>query len=268
MARVTPPSTTLGGVSVVVTAGGTQQPLDDVRFLTNMSTGRTGARLAEECLRRGAHVHYLHGRGALLPFRRSQPIDLSAGRAAALALLENLPFEEVPGRLSLHEARTVEDLLQELRTLLTTPPRPVAILHAMAVSDYTAPARPGKISSDADELVIHLERAPKVIGHVKEWAPAIVQVGFKLLSGVTAEELYEAGLALCRRSNSDLILANDLQTIAGEHHPMLAIWPDGSRAPIEHDTPRRVIDLLEGLLRDRAAPAAAAGETHEEGDPR
>jgi phosphopantothenoylcysteine synthetase/decarboxylase len=243
----------LAGVQMVVTAGGTQQPLDDVRFITNGSTGRFGARIAEECLRRGADVHYVHGRGAVVPFHPIMQIDVRAGRSAAMARLESLSFEVVPGELHCYEARTVDDLLSRLQQLLTGG-RNAVIVHAMAVSDYTLQAQQGKISSDDDELTLRLERAPKVISYLKTWAPHIIQVGFKLLSHVTLEELYAAGYASGHTYNSDLTIANDLQQYTSEeHHPVLAIWPDGAHEYITHNASQRVVDLIEICLAQRSS---------------
>lgn len=242
----------LAGLGVVVTAGGTQQPLDDVRYIANASTGRFGARLAEECLRRGAHVRYVHGRGALLPLRRRVGVDLSAGAEAAVAAVRALPFECPPGTLRLHETRTVEQVMTTLEALLTAGDQQV-IIHAMAVSDYSAPAQVGKIASDHDELTLRLRRTPKVIGYLKRWAPPIVQVGFKLLSGVSDEQLHAAGLASGLASGSDLTIANDLRRISAQHHPVLAIWPDGRSTSLINEVERGVVDLIEQCLAQRAA---------------
>jgi phosphopantothenoylcysteine synthetase/decarboxylase len=214
-------------------------------------------------MRRGAQVHYVHGRGAHLPFRRPVEIDLRAGYARAVAALRDLCFEAVPGEVRCYEIRTVEDLMVRLRELLEAGDKAL-VVQAMAVSDYTAPAQPGKISSDQDELLLRLERAPKVIAHLKGWAPHIVQVGFKLLSAVSREQLYATGLASGRAYNSDLTIANDRQDITADRHPVLAIWPDGASEYIAHDMPRRVVDLLEeslarrGVSRNQGAPGEEA----------
>jgi phosphopantothenate-cysteine ligase len=184
-------------------------------------------------------------------------VDTQAGYAAALAALGALRFEEVSGTLHRYEIRTVEDLMARMHDLLSAGDKTV-VIHAMAVSDYTAPAQQGKISSDKDELIVRLERAPKVIAHLKTWAPRIVQVGFKLLSGVSREELYAAGLASGRAYRSDLTIANDQRQIASGAHPALAIWPDGRSAYIARDLATRVVDLVEEALARRVAADARA----------
>ena len=54
---------------VVLTAGGTREWIDDVRYISNVATGSLPAAMADVLLRRGAEVHYIHGPGARLPGR-------------------------------------------------------------------------------------------------------------------------------------------------------------------------------------------------------
>ena len=54
-----------------------------------------------------------------------------------------------------------------------------------------------KISSDIEDLIIHMKRSPKVIGNIKKWSPGSLLVGFKLPSGVPHEEL------IARRHTAD-----------------------------------------------------------------
>ncbi|MGB5933691.1 MAG: phosphopantothenoylcysteine decarboxylase, partial [Anaerolineae bacterium] len=57
----------LSGKRVLVTSGPTRAPIDAVRYITNKSTGRLGALIAEEALREGAEVTYIYGKGSVLP---------------------------------------------------------------------------------------------------------------------------------------------------------------------------------------------------------
>lgn len=67
-----------GPTNVVVTGGGTIAPIDDVRLLTNVSSGRFAAAITEACLERNATVWHIHTPPALLPFMRSAKFDLDA----------------------------------------------------------------------------------------------------------------------------------------------------------------------------------------------
>ena len=54
-------------MKILITSGATREPIDQVRFITNMSTGKTGASLAESFAKKGHDVTYLHGQGSHTP---------------------------------------------------------------------------------------------------------------------------------------------------------------------------------------------------------
>ena len=83
----------------------------------------------------------------------------------------------------------------------------------MAVSDYEPVPVAGKVSSDESELVVQCHRTPKVIRSVRDWAPSVYLVGFKLLSRATTPELIRQAEASGRTNRADLTVANDLQTL-------------------------------------------------------
>ncbi len=90
------------------------------------------------------------------------------------------------------EAGNVGDYSATLKGVLESHPIDVVVL-PMAVADYEPEAFSGKISSDRESLVVHCRRTPKVIRLVRDWAPSVYLVGFKLLSHVPVEELIRAG---------------------------------------------------------------------------
>ena len=64
-------------MNVVVTGGGTIAPVDDVRLLTNVSSGRLAAAIAESFLDRGASVWHIHARSAQAPAASARPSSRS-----------------------------------------------------------------------------------------------------------------------------------------------------------------------------------------------
>jgi len=70
-------------MNVVVTGGGTTAPIDDVRAITNSSTGRFAAAITESCLARGAHVWHVHAASAQLPLARRAQFDLDTANPEA-----------------------------------------------------------------------------------------------------------------------------------------------------------------------------------------
>lgn len=198
-------------LEVLITSGGTISKMDDVRHIGNFSNGTTGALIAEEVLRKGAKVYYLHAENAVRPFRRNLTIDplKPFGKEAERVKKVYDEFQEYKKDLVEYSFLTFENYYVNVRRLLTENKIDVVIL-AAAVSDYSAEQQKGKISSDKDKLNLELIRNPKVISLVKEWKPDVFQVGFKLLSGVSNEELIEAAYKHGMKNRSNLTVANTI----------------------------------------------------------
>ncbi|MBV8487843.1 MAG: hypothetical protein JO161_06155 [Planctomycetaceae bacterium] len=209
-------------MNVLVTGGGTSAPIDDVRTITNVSTGYFAAAISESCLARKARVWHVHTPSAALPLYRQARLDLeTADITDELARLHRLheQWKKVRERLHLvplHEA-TVDQYARTLERLLRTRPIDVVFL-AMAVSDYEPDPTSGKLSSDEEGLIIRCRRTPKVIRSVRDWSPDVYLVGFKLLSRVSTEELVRQAEASGRINRADLTVANDLQSLAAGKH--------------------------------------------------
>lgn len=216
---------------VIVTAGGTREAIDDVRFLTNVSTGRFGYELASVFHLRGCEVLLL------------APEELRDRRWYAL------PFDPVT-------FNGVADLREKLHAAVATR-RPDALLMAAAVSDYVVANRvDGKIRSDVEELTLRLVRAPKILAGLRDLCgDATCIVGFKLLSGVSEAELRGAAEEQTRRDRLDLTVANDLALLTPTRHPIwistsVGEWIalDGSKQEVA----RQVADLVLERARGRA----------------
>jgi phosphopantothenoylcysteine decarboxylase / phosphopantothenate---cysteine ligase len=172
----------LDGLRVLVTAGGTREPIDAVRFVGNRSSGRMGFALAEEAARRGAGVTVIAA-NVSLP-RRAGIAYVDVETAAELAAACEERFEET-------------DLL----------------LMAAAVADYR-PGRPheGKLKKDAtgEELALRLVRTTDVLATLApRRRPGQLLVGF-------AAEHGDGALAYARekleRKGLDAIVVNDVST--------------------------------------------------------
>lgn len=168
---------TLAGRRVLITAGGTREPIDSVRFLGNRSSGRMGVALAEEARRRGAEVILL---------------------AANLAVDAPFGVETIP-------TPTAESMLD---ASLALPDVDVALL-AAAVADYRpAEALAGKRPKDERSWSVELEPTADVaraLGERKTEGRLLVVFG---------AEHGEAGLerkrAMLETKNADLVVFNDV----------------------------------------------------------
>lgn len=219
----------LGGRHIVVASGPTTEvtELDRVRvaLMTNRSSGTFGALTAAMLLAAGAHVHYLHGRGAKLP--GDEPILEAAG----------LRPPDLKGRPELTEFVGIEDLIAELEKRLTGLDV-FATLMIVAGSDYRfgeivrggAPVRAGKVDSDFDDLAVSLVRVRKAIGEVKRLAPRTLLVGTKLEADVTEDELVRRAHARLALHRADLLVANTDEALRSADVDHYFVFPDGSCA--------------------------------------
>jgi phosphopantothenoylcysteine decarboxylase/phosphopantothenate--cysteine ligase len=222
---------------VLVTSGGTSEPLDGVRVLTNLSTGRTGAVIAGRLAQSGHDV-------LLLRSRHSAP---------ALCREETfLSFDELDRALS--------------RILSTE--RFDAVIHAAAVGDFGigeivvdgSVRRPGEGKLDSDSApVIRLSVHPKLVDSLKERScnDGIRVVAFKLTRGEGPEGTRRAVADLFTRSGADLVVHNDLSERAGaDAFPSEIHFPDG-RAPMRCATRPELAAALERLVAGMASAASA-----------
>jgi len=209
-------------MNVLVTAGNTQALLDQVRCITNIFTGKTGARLAIEAYRQGGNVTLLTSRPEVLAELNFTSPD--------------------PARWSVRPYRTFDELHELMREEITSGYHD-AVLHSAAVSDYLAVGTyvpeagatfdpssgrwncpgsihfrnvyRGKVKSSHSELWLRLLPALKLVDQIRgPWGFRGILVKFKLEVGVGEEELCGIAEASRKHSNADLMVAN---TLAGMH---------------------------------------------------
>lgn len=237
-------------LNVVVTGGGTFAPIDDVRRITNVSTGNFSAQISEACLQRGAHVWHVHASSAVLPFRRNASLDLDAPDVGEeFQRLSHVRDSYQFARDRLHLCPigdgSVRSYARTLREVFEKVSVDIAFL-AMAVSDYEPDIVAGKLDSSRETLDLSLHATPKVIRSVRDWAPSAFLVGFKLLSDVTRESLIASAISALETNRVDLTVANDLQTVQrGQHVIHLVrkcgrVYSVGPNGPVAEELVGRV----------------------------
>lgn len=195
----------LEGRRVVVTSGGTREPLDPVRFIGNHSSGKMGLALAREAERLGARVILV----------------TTAGR----------PSTPSPG-LEVVEVETAEEMLAAVRTALAGA---AALIMAAAVADYRpASAAPRKLKKSSPTLILELVRTVDVLAELRH-DPArsgVAVIGFAAetddLLANAERKLEEKGL--------DLIVANDVSApgigMGSDDNAVSILGRDGSRIDV------------------------------------
>ncbi|MGG7462967.1 bifunctional phosphopantothenoylcysteine decarboxylase/phosphopantothenate--cysteine ligase CoaBC [Plantibacter sp. YIM 135347] len=184
----------LAGLRVVVSAGGTREPIDPVRFLGNRSSGRQGVAVAAAAAARGAHVTLVAANvsaDVLAALPSSTPVHVrSVGTAAELAA----------------EVNTLEDEAD-------------VIVMAAAVADYRpVTVSDGKLTKDVvgDRLTIELVANPDILaGLVDARRVGQTIVGFAAETSSSHEELLERGRRKRARKGVDLLALNAVGWDAG-----------------------------------------------------
>lgn len=233
-------------LDVLITSGGTICPIDDVRSIGNFSNGTTGALIAEELLRNSYNVHYLHNKTGVQPFRRNLILNPEKKVSSEIRRLreECYEFNKYKRNLKEYSFVTFEDYFNSLKEILTSKPIKVVIL-AAAVSDYGTKKAIGKISSDKENLTIELSKNPKVIEYVKSWKPEVFQIGFKLLTNKTLDELVNVAYNSGKTNNSDLIVANSINNQDVKNSITALVYNDGNYLKIQrNELPRKLVEII------------------------
>ncbi|MDP8245219.1 MAG: phosphopantothenoylcysteine decarboxylase [Candidatus Hinthialibacter antarcticus] len=208
----------LTGKSILIASGPTSAPLDDVRTVTNKSSGRLGSVIAYRLHQCGARVEQLAGRGSL-----TAPALYPQQQLSGLVVT---PFE------------TVDELKQALQVRLKD--RAVdAVIMAAAVLDYIPERVEGKKSSSDDVWTVIFRRGEKLIEQIQHWAPDTLIVGFKLESRISLDELTARAENLMARSQAKIVIANRLEEVCEDSHIAYMMVSSEQRTEVSAALPSR-----------------------------
>lgn len=202
----------LKGKKVVVTAGPTREYIDDIRFISNRSTGKMGFAIAEEALIRGAEVILISGPNSL----------------------ERIPYVEHV------EVETARDMLDELLKHKGAD----YLFMASAIEDLVPGRVRGKIKKRDGVNSIEVKYAPDVVKSFKEKSPETTVVGFSVevdsVEENTRKKLEEKGL--------DFIAWNSPDAFASDFNNVVLYSKSGEKWHIpegtKNDIARRIIDIV------------------------
>ncbi|MEK6578659.1 MAG: phosphopantothenoylcysteine decarboxylase [Bdellovibrionota bacterium] len=186
-------------MKILITSGATREPIDTVRFISNLSTGRTGAALADFLAEAGHEVEFYAGEGSTSPSTVSSITRYSS--------FQNL-------RTQLEKRLSTGDLDY--------------IIHAAAISDYSVTRVIGasqmpldqtvKLSSDQEILQIELSRNPKLIDSLARFSPTPLGiVAFKLTDTKDERARKAAVVKLFATRGVTHVVHNDLSNLLSGH---------------------------------------------------
>jgi phosphopantothenoylcysteine decarboxylase/phosphopantothenate--cysteine ligase len=211
----------LAGRRIVITAGGTREPIDPVRFLTNYSSGKMGYALAEAARDRGAEV----------------------------TLVSTISTLSTPYGVGLVSVETVDQMRE---AVLAACKGAQALIMAAAVSDYRPVERASqKVKKGPQTVSLELERTPDFLLEIKG---RLVKVGF---AAETNDLVANAQIKL-REKRLDLIVANDVSApgsgfAVDTNEVVLIDSSTEEQLPLlpKYDVAHRVLDRVVTLLRER-----------------
>ncbi len=213
----------LTGRRVVVTAGGTREPLDPVRFISNYSTGKMGYAIAEAARDRGAEV----------------------------TLVSSVTALPVPYGARLVAVETVADMRD---AVLAACDGADALIMAAAVSDYRPAERQDhKVKKGPERKSIELERNADFLLEVPD---SLVKVGF----AAETHDLIASAKTKLQQKRLDLIAANDVTKpgsgFAVDTNQLTIIDRTGAAEELpllsKYDAGRRLLDRVAELVRQRS----------------
>ncbi len=183
--------------NVLVTAGGTREPLDDVRFLTNVSTGQTGEKIASTLAELGYNV----------------TLDLAQSSNV-----------KTKSTYSLQRFDSFTNLSELLQTQLKENNFDL-VIHVAAVGDFSVKKTEGKMSSQED-LTLKLIRNPKLVNQVKNWSQNkdLKLIAFKLTSNASEQQVSEKITKILEEAHADLVVQNDILSIHDRNNHRFQIF--------------------------------------------
>lgn len=194
-------------MKILITGGGCREAIDNVRCVTNTSTGKTSAIIADYFSRQGCQVTVLTAASAIKPQGRCTIRSFVSGADLGHLLEEELTTQEY--QLVIHAA-AVSDFIPE-----------TVIMDGVSV----AAGPEGKIPSGSS-MTLTFKAAPKLADRIKGWAkegghrePTVVC--FKLTSGADPEKVLAACKAILSRGAADFVIANDILNITAKSHPFV-----------------------------------------------
>jgi phosphopantothenoylcysteine decarboxylase/phosphopantothenate--cysteine ligase len=183
-----PSRSDLAGLHVVVTAGGTAEPIDPVRFVGNRSTGKMGIAVAEDALDRGAAVTLILGNASVEP----------------------------PARAHIARAETAAQMQAALQAL-TPPEGPLfdVLVMAAAVADFRPRSTSAKKLGRSGGMTLEMVATPDLLAETSERVGAAIRVSGArrpILVGFAAETgSFDRVADKLRNKGVDLLVANDVE---------------------------------------------------------
>jgi len=252
--------------NIIIDAGPTNERIDAVMKITNMSTGALGSIIADTLMDKFEdeieNLFYISPKLSYKPRTVSDKIKLVQidstddlinaleklfGEYKIDAIVHSAAVGDYKGKYVIRAEDLIEEILEaDLNSLSKEEQR--ARLLSIFENPTTLCNDKSKISSYEKNLLVKLDLTPKAIAKIKEYSPDTKLIGFKLLEGVSEEELYNVAHNLLVKNNADYIVANLLNQIGNGKHFAMIIDKDGIKQKC--DTKAEIADIISNLIFD------------------
>jgi len=226
-------------MNIIITAGGTTEKIDPVRKISNSATGKLASLAAEEFIKQAGNriekIFYICEKGTIIPKQALLEVIYTEGvqevKDALVRLLTTCKIDAVIHSMAVsdymvNQVTTIDaisgliakKLINEKSIDFKNESLLTKLIASYMVENDSVLDNRKKIGSNYDNLIIHMNQTPKLIGMIKSLQPTTILVGFKLLTGVDMQQLLDVGYELLRKNDCDYVLANDLMEITMDQH--------------------------------------------------
>ena len=207
------------GKKILISLGGTYEPIDSVRGITNKSSGKMGLELAKEAYIRGA--------------------DLTLVVANVSVRIPSV-FDVVHVETGSEMNDVILDIVSEYDIFIST----------AAVSDFEFKKKSDKKIDSSSSLSLNLKPTTKIIRQIKKINPDIFLVGFKAEFDISTEDIIKCAKKQIEDAGTDLVVANDISNencqFGSDNNEVLIVDDEVLAVPLssKRDVAKKIFDVI------------------------
>lgn len=207
------------GKKILISLGGTYEPIDSVRGITNKSSGKMGLALAREAYIRGA--------------------DLTLVVANVSVEIPSV-FNVIRVETSSEMNEAILDIISDFDIFIST----------AAVSDFEVTEKSDKKIDSSSSLYLNLKPTIKIIRQIKKINPDIFLVGFKAEFNISKSEIIECAKKQIENAGTDLVVANDISNdschFGSDNNEVLIVDDDVITIPLasKREIAKSIFDII------------------------
>ena len=203
----------------MISLGGTYEPIDSVRGITNKSSGKMGLELAKEAYIRGADLTLV-----------------VANVSVRIPSVFNVVYVETGGEMN----DVILDIISEYDIFIST----------AAVSDFEFKKKSDKKIDSSSSLSLNLKPTTKIIRQIKKINPDIFLVGFKAEFDISTEDIIKCAKKQIEDAGTDLVVANDISNencqFGSDNNEVLIVDDEVLAVPLssKRDVAKKIFDVI------------------------